>query len=105
MSRYLIILGVAIIVFGIAGGSIAIMGAYNAYQSQLHVSGDPVSNPLTVLGEAKWQAARLAGGATIVGSVISGSIVMGLGWIGAALEQIRRELSGKRESQHQSRMY
>ena len=102
MSRYLIILGVAIIAFGIVGGSIAIMSAYSTYQAQLHVSGDPNSNPLTVLGEVKWQAARLIGGATIVGSLIAGSILMGLGWIGAALEQIRQQLPAKPPREHQA---
>jgi len=99
MRRYLTILGIAIIAFGLAGGSIAISSAYNVYRSQLHVSGDPASNPLTVLDEAKWQAARLIGGGIIVSSFIAGSLLVGLGWIGATLEQIREALSGEPASE------
>jgi hypothetical protein len=95
MKRYLTVLGVAIMAFGVAGGSIAISGAYNDYRSQLHVSGDPASNPLTVLGEVKWQATRLIGGAIITGSVIAGSVLLGLGWIGDTLERILNKLTGK----------
>ena len=102
MSRYLIILGVAIIAFGIAGGTIAIMSAYDTYQTQLHVSGDPASNPLTFLGEAKWEAARLVGGATIVAGLVAGSILMGLGWIGAVLEQMQQRLAGNQLPEHQN---
>ena len=95
MSRYLMLLGVIIVVFGVAGGSIEISTAYNQYQSQLHVSGDPGSNPLTVLGEAKWQFARLIGGAIIAGGLIAGSMLMGLAWIGRTMEQVRDALHGE----------
>ena len=95
MSRYLTLLGVVIIAFGVAGGSIQISNSYNEYQSRLHVSGDPGSSPLTVLDEARWQAARLVGGGVIAGSLIAGSILMGLGWIGKTMEQIREALSAE----------
>src|SRR5947207_793791 len=89
MSRYLLLLGVVVIVFSIGAGSIEISSAYNNYQSRLHVSGIPGSNPLTVIDEAQWQAARLVGSILIFAGVISGSMLMGLGWIGKTLEQIR----------------
>src|SRR5262249_43774112 len=92
MSRYLMLLGIVIIVFGVAGGSIQISNSFNEYQSHLHVSGDPGSSPLTVLDEARWQAARLIGGGVIAGGLITGSILMGLGWIGKTMEQIRDAL-------------
>lgn len=98
MKRYLTALGVAIMTFGVAGGTIAILGAYNNYSSQLHVSGDPASNPLTMLGEAKWEAARLIGGAVITGSVIAGSVLLGLGWIGGTLERILNQLTSNSAS-------
>lgn len=93
MSRYLMLLGVIIIAFSVAGGSIQISNSYNEYQSRLHVSGDPGSNPLTVMDEARWQAARLIGGGVIAGGIIAGSILMGLGWIGKTMEQIRDAVS------------
>jgi hypothetical protein len=93
MSRYLMLLGVVIIVFSVAGGSIEISSSYNDYQSRLHVSGVPGSNPLTVLDEARWQFARLIGGAVIAGGLISGSMLMGLAWIGSTIEQVRDALS------------
>jgi len=89
MYRYLIVLGVATIVFSIAGGSIEIANSYNTYQSHLHLSGAAESNPLTVLDEAQWQLARLIGGAVIAGGVIAGSMLMGLAWIGKTGEEIR----------------
>jgi hypothetical protein len=93
MYRYLTLLGVVIIVFGVAGGSIEISTSYNDYQSHLHVSGMPGSNPLTVLDEARWQAARLIGGFVVAGSLIAGSMLMGLAWIGKTIEEVRDALA------------
>jgi len=92
MYRYLTLLGVVIIVFSVVGGAIEISTSYNEYQSLLHVSGAPGSNPLTVLDEARWQAARLIGGGVIAGGVIAGSILMGLAWIGKTIEEVRDAL-------------
>ena len=93
MYRYLTLLGVGIIVFSVAGGTIQISNSYNEHQSLLHVSGVPGSNPLTVLDEARWQAARLIGGGAIAGGVIAGSMLMALAWIGKTLEQVRDVLA------------
>ena len=93
MHRYLTLLGVVIIVFSVAGGVIQISNSYNEYQGLLHVSGTPGSNPLTVLDEARWQAARLIGGGVIAGGIIAGSMLMGLAWSGKTLEQVRDALA------------
>lgn len=93
MNRYLTLLGVAIIVFSIAGGSIELSNSYNQYQSHFRVSGTPGTNPLTMLDEAQWQLARLVGGGIIMGGLISGSMLMALGWIGRILEQLRDALA------------
>lgn len=93
MNRYLMLLGVAIMVFSIAGGSIEISGSYNDYQTHLRVSGTPDTNPLTVLDEVRWQFARLVGGGIITGGVISGSMLMALAWIGRTMEEVRDALS------------
>lgn len=95
MSRYLMLLGVAIIAFSIAGGSIEISGSYNEYQTHLRVSGTPGTNPLTVLDDARWQFARLIGGGIIMGGLISGSMLMALGWIGRTMEEVRDALSNE----------
>ena len=93
MYRYLTLLGVVIIVFSVAGGTIQISNSYNEHQSLLHVSGVSGSNPLSVLDEARWQAARLIGGGVIAGGVIAGSMLMALAWIGKTLEQVRDVLA------------
>lgn len=89
MNRYLMLLGVAIIVFSLAGGSLQIANSYNQYQSHIQFSGAPGTNPLSVLDEAQWQFARLVGGGIIMGGLISGSILMALAWIGRTLEELR----------------
>ena len=96
MNRYLMLLGVALIVFSVAGGSIEILNGLNQYQNRLHVSGTPGTNPLSVLDEAQWQFARLVGGGIIAGGVVGGSLLMGLAWIGGTLELIRDALSATR---------
>ena len=95
MNRYLTILGVAIIVFGIAGGSVELSASYNEYQTRVRVSGNVTIGPLRVMDEVKWQFARIIGGAIIGGGVIAGSLLMGLGSICGTLEQIRERLAGE----------
>jgi hypothetical protein len=94
MNRYLMLLGVAIIVFSIAGGSLQLGNSYNQYQSHIQISGAPGTNPLSVLDEAQWQFARLVGGGIIMGGLISGSILMALAWIGRTLEELRVVVAG-----------
>lgn len=89
MNRYLMLLGVVIIVFSIAGGSLEIANGYNQYQSHVQVSGPPGTSPLNVFDEVQWQFARLVGVGIIMGGLVSGSILMGLSWIGRILEQLR----------------
>jgi hypothetical protein len=94
MHRYLMLLGVAVIVFSVAGGSIEIASSYGEYRGRFQVSGAADANPLSVLDEARWQAARLIGGGVIAGGLIAGSILMGLAWIGKTAEQLRDLLGG-----------
>lgn len=94
MNRYLMILGVAVIVFSVAGGSLELSASYNEYQTRVRVSGNVTIGPLTVMDEVKWQFARIIGGAVIGGGLIAGSMLMGLGSICGTLEQIRDRLAG-----------
>lgn len=92
MHRYLTLLGVVVIVFSVAGGSIELASSYSEYRARFHVSGEADANPLTVMDEARWQAARLIGGGVIAGGLIAGSMLMGLAWIGRTAEQLRDSL-------------
>jgi hypothetical protein len=47
------------------------------------------------MDEARWQVARLVGAAVIAGGLISGSMLMGLAWIGKTMEQVRDALEGE----------
>ena len=95
MHRYLMLLGIAIIVFGVAGGSIELSSSYDQYRSRIQAAGGATGSPMTALDEARWQVARVIGGAIIAGGVIAGSILMGLAWIGRSLEQVRDALHGE----------
>jgi hypothetical protein len=95
MHRYLMLLGIAIIVFGVAGGSVELSSSYDQYRSRIQATGGATGSPMTALDEARWQVARVIGGAVIAGSMIAGSILMGLAWIGRSLEQVRDALHGE----------
>ena len=94
MNRYLMLLGIVIIVFCIAGGSIELSNSYKEYQTHMQANGGE-GNPLTVMDELRWQVARLVGGAVIAGGLISGSMLMALAWIGKTMEQVRDALDGE----------
>lgn len=95
MNRYLTLLGISVIVFSIATGTIEILDGFNRYQSHMQVSGAPGTNPLTVVEEVQWQFARLLGGFIIAGGIVCGSLLMGLAWIGGILERVLLALSGE----------
>jgi hypothetical protein len=95
MNRYLMLLGIAIVVFSLAGGSIELSSSYNEYQSHIHAAGGATGTPLTALDEARWQVTRLVGGGIIAGGAIAGSMLMGLAWIGRTMEQVRDALHGE----------
>jgi hypothetical protein len=97
MKGYLSILGVAIIVISVAGGSLYLSGSYNTYQARLHALGLQPGSPVTLSDELQWRFAQILGGGIIVGGLIFGSILMGLGWIGKTMEQVRDALSGEGE--------
>jgi hypothetical protein len=88
------LLGIVIIVFSVAGGSIELSNSYKEYQTHMQANGGE-GNPLTVMDEVRWQVARLVGGAVIAGGLISGSMLMGLAWIGRTMEQVRDALEGE----------
>ena len=87
------LLGVVIVVFSVAVGFIELSNSYREYQTHMQIAGGE-GNPLTVMDEIKWQVARLVGGAVIAGGLISGSMLMGLAWIGKTMEQVRDALEG-----------
>jgi len=88
------LLGIVIVVFCIAGGSIELSSSYKEYQTHMQAAGGE-GNPLTVMDEVRWQVARLVGSAVIAGGLISGSMLMGLAWIGRTMEQVRDALEGE----------
>jgi hypothetical protein len=89
MKNYLTLLGVAIIVLGVAGGAIHLSLGYNEYQNRLQELGVAPGAPIALYEVVKWQFARLIGGAIVFGGVIFGSLLMGLSWVGKTLEEIR----------------
>lgn len=86
------LLGIVIAVFCVAGGSIELSASYKEYQSHVQALGGVTGTPLTAVDEVKWQLARLVGAAVIAGGLISGSMLMGLAWIGKTMEQVRDAL-------------
>jgi len=89
MKGYLIVLGVVVVTLSIIGGAIYLSGSYEEYQRRLQASGAPAGSPVTLMDQAKWQFATVVGTTLIAGGVILGSLLMGLGWIGKTLEEIR----------------
>src|SRR5258708_33148512 len=85
------LLGIVIIVFCIAGGSIELSNSYKEYQTHMQANGGE-GNPLTVMDELRWQVARLVGGAGVAGGLISGAMLMALAWIGKNMEQVGHAL-------------
>lgn len=94
MSRYLMLLGIVIVVFCVVVGSIELSSSYREYQTHIQAGGGE-GNPMTVMDVVKWEVARLVGAAVIAGGLISGSMLMGLGWIGKTLEEVRDALEGE----------
>jgi hypothetical protein len=88
------LLGVVIVVFCVVVGSIELSSSYREYQTHV-LAGGGEGNPMTVMDVVKWQVARLVGAAVIAGGLISGSMLMGLGWIVKTLEEVRDALEGE----------
>ena len=95
MKGYLITLGAAIIAISIIGGAIYLSLSYDEYQGRLHALGAGPDAPITLYEVAKWQVARILGGGIIFWGWIWGSFLMGLGWIGKTLEEIRDALASE----------
>jgi len=91
------LMGVAILVISVVGGSLYLSGSYNAYQTRLHEMGAQPGSAVTFYDQTKWQFAQVLGGGIICGGFIFGSILMGLGWIVKTLEQVRDTLRGEVE--------
>jgi len=97
MKSYLSILGVAIIVISVVGGSLYLSGSYNTYQARLQALGLKPGSPITLSDEVQWRFAQILGGGIILGGLIFGSILMGLGWIGKTMEEVRDALGAEGE--------
>ncbi len=95
MKRYLITTGAAIIAISLIAGAIYLSVSYDEYQGRLHALGAGPDAPISVYEAAKWQFARILGTGIIFGGWIWGSVLMGLGWIGKTLEEIRDALAGE----------
>jgi len=93
MKAFLVILGVAVITISIVGGALYLSGNYEQYQRRLQALGAQPGTPITLFDMAKWEFALLVGGAMLFGGSILGSILIGLGWIGGTLEEIREVLA------------
>lgn len=97
MKGFLVVLGAAILVISVVGGSLYLSGSYNAYQNRLHELGAQPGASVTLFDQTKWQLAQVLGGGIIFGGLIFGSILMGLGWIGKTLEQLRDLMADETE--------
>ena len=95
MRGYLIMFGVAIMAISIVGGALYLSASYNEYQSRLHALGAAPDAPIAIFDVAKWQFAKILGGGIISGGWILGSLLLGLGWIGKTLEEIRETLGNE----------
>lgn len=89
MKSYLIVLGALVVSVSLIGGAIFLSGNYDQYQRRLQAMNAPAGSPLTVVDEAKWQFAKIVGTGGLVGGIVLGSILMGIGWMGKTLEEIR----------------
>ncbi|HEX8879847.1 MAG TPA: hypothetical protein VF749_07450 [Candidatus Acidoferrum sp.] len=95
MKGYLVTLGIATIAISIIGGGLYLSSSYDEYQSRLHTLGVGPDAPIMMYDVAKWQFAKILGGGFISGGWIFGSILMGLGWIGKTLEEIRKTMGNE----------
>ena len=89
MRSYLIVLGVIVVTVSIIGGAIYLSGNYEEYQRRLQAMNAPAGSAITLFDLAKWEFAKLVGVGMLAGGIILGSLLMGLGWVGRTLEEIR----------------
>ena len=92
MKSYLIVLGALVVTLSVIGGAVFLSGSYDQYQRRLQAMNAPAGSSLTVVDEAKWQLAKIVGTGGLIGGVVLGSILMGIGWIGKTLEEIREAM-------------
>ena len=95
MKGYLIMLGAAILVISVVGGSLYLSSSYHTYETRLRELGAQPGSSITLFDQTKWQFAQVLGCGIIFGGLIFGSTLMGLGWIGKTLEQVRDLLAGE----------
>lgn len=95
MKGYLVMLGAAILVISVVAGSLYLSGSYNTYQTRLRELGAQPGSSVTLFDQTRWQFAQVLGCGIIFGGLIFGSMLMGLGWIGKTLEQVRDQLAGE----------
>jgi len=92
MKGYLIVLGAVVITLSVIAGALYLSGSYEEYERRLQALGAPAGSPMTLMDQAKWQFAKIVGTGIIAGGIVLGSVLMGLGWIGKTLEEIRDAL-------------
>src|SRR5438105_11792574 len=92
MKAYLTVIGAIVITLSVIGGAVYLSGNYEQYQRKLQNLGAPKGSPMTIMDEAKWQFAVTIGTGLLAGGVILGSMLIGLGWIGKTLEEIRNAM-------------
>lgn len=89
MKAYLVVVGAIVVTLSIFGGAIFLSGSYDQYQKRLQAMNAPAGAPMTIVDEIKWQVSKIVGTAALAGGIILGSVLIGLGWIGNTLEEIR----------------
>jgi len=89
MKSYLVVLGAIVVTVSVIGGAIFLSGSYDAYQRRMQALNAPAGSAMTLLDEAKWQFAKIIGTVALAGGVTLGSILMGIGWMGGTLPEIR----------------
>ena len=92
MKAYLTVLGVIVVTLSIIGGAIFLSGSYEQYQRNVQAMHAPAGSSMTLMDEVKWQFAKIVGTAGLVAGVVLGSLLMGMGWIGKTLEDIREAM-------------
>lgn len=92
MRAYLLWLGALIVTLSLIGGALYLSASYGEYLQRLQATGAPPGSAVTMLDLVKWELAKIVGTGMLFGGVGLGSLLLGMGWIGKTLEELRDEL-------------